>query len=50
MDGEEGQSMPKVVIPEAIVRLKKKIYDEMREAFRLSGKTLKNLFAAVDDD
>ncbi len=37
-------------IPDEVLRLKKRIYDKMNQAFIASGKNLKNLFDKVDLD
>jgi Ca2+-binding EF-hand superfamily protein len=37
-------------VPEPILRLKKRIYMEINNAFKQSGKTLRSLFSAVDVD
>ena len=50
MDREsKASSIPKVTTDE-VVRLKKKLYMDMQDAFNKTGKTLSQLFRVIDTD
>lgn len=50
MDREsKASSIPKVITDE-VVRLKKKLYMDMQDAFNKTGKTLSQLFRVIDTD